>query len=443
MTKQADPKAPKIEALVKKAKQNAGAATLKGKLTVKSSPLTKAREVLKKVLKEDHVTPLTESTLRESMPHIPIGAIVLDFLIGGRPNARGIPPCPGMPRARIVNLYGTAGAGKTTLALTVAASVCNEGGTCVYIDWENEVEPRYAEAIGVPVKDESRFLLMQPNTLEEGMKIMVEMARAGVDLIVVDSVGAGVPADLYNRKVEEEGDQIRIGLVAAKWSQFLPKFKSIISRSNTCVIGISQLRKKIGGTGHGPEAEPQGGEAWKFYSAVRMMLRVFQKEKTLILNPITGKNEEQVTSTIVLAKLDKCKVSDSVHHEQKFYLKSGFGIDNARSVIEIAIAYKIVDKSGAWYEWTGAPGGSIRMQGMNAFQKEVTARKDALKLLFSQVVPKLLTVKVEVDTQEEGAGEDVSADELFDDIIPLTDEQKAAKAEAETEKAAQESESTD
>lgn len=392
------------------------------------SPLQRARAALKNVIKEDHVVPLTDNALRQSMPHIPTGSVIVDYLIGGRPNQYGVAPCPGIPRGRILNLYGNAGAGKTTLALSTAAQVCNAGGTCVYIDWENEVEPRYAAALGVPVSDESRFLLMQPNTLEEGMKIMVQMASEGVDLIVIDSVGAAVPEDLYHRDVKEEGAQSRIGLVAQKWSQFLPKFKSLIAKTNTAVIGVSQLRKKIAAQGHGPDSEAQGGEAWKFYSAVRMMLRVFMKEKTKQFNAITGKPEDMVTGTIVLAKLDKCKVSDSVHHEQKFYLKSGTGIDNTRSVVDLAIAYKIINKGGAWYDWPTAPSGPIRAQGMDSLIKQISADKAALPALFAQVVPKLGTTSA--PTELDGEEEPVE-DDLFSDFIPKTDAQKAAETEDE------------
>ena len=122
-------------------------------------PLARARAALKSVLKEDPSVPLTDSALRSSMAHIPTGSVIVDYLIGGRPNQFGVAPCPGVPRGRILNLYGNAGAGKTTLALSTAASVCNAGGTCVYIDWENEVDPRYAAALGVPVQDEDRFIL--------------------------------------------------------------------------------------------------------------------------------------------------------------------------------------------------------------------------------------------------------------------------------------------
>lgn len=396
------------------------------------SALSRARASLKTILKEDHVVPLSDNILRQSLPHIPTSSVVVDYLIGGRPNQFGVAPCPGIPRGRIFNLYGNAGAGKTTLALVTAASVCNAGGTCVYIDWENEVEPRYAAALGVPVEDADKFLLFQPNTMEEGMKIMVTMASEGVDLIVIDSVGACVPDDLYNRSVEEEGNQSRIGLVAAKWSQFLPKFKSIVAKSNTAVIGISQLRKTIAAGGHGPDSAPQGGEAWKYYSAVRMMLRVYSKEKTKQFNAITGKQEDIVTGTIVLAKLDKCKVSDSVHHEQKFYLKSGKGIDNVRSVVDLAATHKIVLKSGSWYDWPNAPGGPLRAQGVEGLIKTITEKKGALEALFAQVVPKLNAIQVvgptATDDEEEGLGDDI-----FDDIVPVSDREKAAAEDPNSE----------
>lgn len=364
--------------------------TVKSTSTKGVSALSRARTALKKTLVSDHSVPLTPELLTSTMPHLSTGSVNLDYLIGGRPNKMGVPPCPGWPRGRISNLYGNSGAGKTTLALTTAARVCEAGGTVCYIDWEYEVEPRYASVLGVPIEDEDRFSLQQPETLEDGMKIMVQMAADGVDLIVIDSVGAGIPQDLYHRALKEEGNQSRPGLVAQKWSQFLPKFKNILTKSNTTVIGVSQLRKTISSmSGGGPESAPQGGEAWKFYSAVRMMLRVFSKEKTKQWNGVSGKSEEMVTGAIVLAKLDKCKVSDAVHQEQRFFLRSGTGIDNDKSVLDMAVNYGIIIKSGAWYEWPGGPEGSIRTQGMEALQKAISADKKNIPLLFSQVVPRL------------------------------------------------------
>lgn len=394
------------------------------------SPLERARQALKKTLDEDHSVPLSDEMLKTTMPHVTTGSVVVDYLIGGRPNQFGIPPCPGWPRGRISNLYGNSGAGKTTLALTTAAMVCSAGGTVCYIDWENEVEPRYAAALGVPINDRNKFDLQQPNTLEDGMKIMVQMACSGVDLIVVDSVGAGVPSRVFNRDASEEGDQVRPGLNAQLWSQFLPKFKNIISKSNSTVIGISQLRKTLNTMGGGgPDSAPQGGEAWKYYSAVRMMLRVFSKQKTKKMNGITGKVEEMVTGAIVVAKLDKCKVSDSVHQEQMFYLRSGSGIDNTKSVLDLAVNYGIVTKRGSWHDWHGGPNGTVTGNGMEAFQAKMLEDPSYIKIIFAQVAPKLGSAPV-VQIEEPVAEDTDSIDDIFS-IVPGHETLVAAPPEDE------------
>lgn len=397
------------------------------------SPLDRASASLKKILETDHTVPLSADMTKITMPHLTTGAVTVDYLIGGRPNVYGVPPCPGWPCGRISNLYGNSGAGKTTLALTTAAKVCASGGTVCYIDWENEVEPRYAAALGVPIGDQSRFKLYQPETLEDGMKIMVQMALSGVDLIVVDSVGAGVPSKVYHRDNKEEGDQIRPGLMAQLWGQFLPKFKSVISKSNTTVIGISQMRKTLNTMGGGgPDSAPQGGEAWKFYSAVRMMLRVYQKQKTKKMNGITGKMEEMVTGTIVVAKLDKCKVSDSAFQEQMFYLRSGTGIDNSKSIVDLAVNYGVITKRGSWHDWHTAPNGTITGNGMESFLAKLQEDPNNLTLLFSQVAPRLGSVGAPIMAPSEDEN-DVAAEDLDDifSIVPGMEKVQAAPPEDE------------
>jgi recombination protein RecA len=395
----------------------------------KVSALTRARTAITTVLKEDHVVPLSEDLLKQSTPHIPTGSIIVDYAIGGKVNKYGIAPCPGIPRGRITQLYGQNSAGKTTLALTIAASVCAAGGTVAYIDWEHEVEPRYASTLGVPIGDESRFILMQPNTLEEGMKAMAVFISEGVDLVVLDSVGAGKPEVQVNRDVSEIGDQTRVGIIAQKWSEFLPTVKSMISKSGTTILAISQLRKTISAMTGGPDSAPQGGEAWKFYTSVRMSLRVMQKEKARQFDALTGKLEEKVVGTIVVLKLDKCKVSDSVNNEFKFYLKSGYGIDNTRSVLDLAIAYKIVNKSGAWLLWGNSPKGEIKVQGTDAMLKALNEDPKLLTALFSQVTPKLMQTPA---TPAETETEEASSDDL-DEILSAVPGVKSAVAAVEDE----------
>jgi len=181
---------------------------------------------------------LSDESLTQSIPHISTGCIALDYLIGGKENEKGIRPCPGIPRGRFSLIYGQPGAGKTTIALQTCASICNDGGTAVYIDWENEVEPKYAQALGVPVTDRSKFLLFQPTTMEDGLTIMTKLSASGVDLIVMDSIGSAVPKEFFEKK---EGEAPQIGLNARKWSNYLPKFKKVIKKYDTAVIAISQL----------------------------------------------------------------------------------------------------------------------------------------------------------------------------------------------------------
>jgi recombination protein RecA len=396
------------------------------------SALTRARSALKTVLKEDLVVPLSLDMLKETIPHIPTGSIVIDFAIGGKINKNGIAPCPGIPRGRITQLYGANSAGKTTLALTIAASVCANGGTVCYIDWEHEVEPRYAESLGVPIGDDTKFILIQPNTLEEGMKTMIVMISEGVDLIVLDSVGAGKPEKQVNQAVDEVGEQDRPGRVAAAWSDFLPKVKGQMASSNSTILAISQMRKTMSSmSGGGPDSAPQGGEAWKFFTSLRLSLRVLQKEKGKVFDPLTNKMEDKVVGTQVILKLDKNKVSDSAHNEFKYYMAAGLGIDNARSVAELAASYKIVIKSGSWLEWPSGPNGPVKVQGMAQFLKILREDPKLLAALFAQVTPKIMAAPpVIADTD---AAENIDTDELMAMVDSIGSGPKKALAEAMAE----------
>jgi RecA/RadA recombinase len=138
--------------------------------------------------------------------------------------------------------------------------VCARGGTVLYIDWENDIVPDYAEALGVPILDPEKFQLHQPDTLEDGIKLAMVFATAGVDLIIFDSIGSAIPARIANRELEEAGEQSRVGEEQQVWSRELPNLKRIINQKGTCVFGISQIRSKIGMTGYGPTPQPQGGK---------------------------------------------------------------------------------------------------------------------------------------------------------------------------------------
>jgi recombination protein RecA len=385
----------------------------------KKANLTQIAKDVAKVLKEDHVVTLNPDSLKQSLPHISTGSVALDYLIGGKENVEGVRPCPGIPKGRITNLYGLAGAGKTTIALQTAAQVCAEGGTCVYIDWEHEVDHRYASILGVPVADPNHFMLIQPDTLEAGLRYIFSMADAGVDLIVLDSVGAAVPKAFFENN---DGSSMAVGLTARIWSQYLPKIKSRISETETAIIGISQLREAIGGGGPsfaGPKKIPQGGKAWSFFSTLQIMLSVIGKEKGKEWDAMQGKQSEVVLGTHVRAKLDKCKVSDSAHKEVDFFLMSGEGVDNVRTVLELGIKAGVISKKGAWFSWQSNEG-EIRGQGLNAFKELLT--NDHVNQIFAQVKPYLADPKTKSSSEESPSDFDVMDEVTEDDLLADLDD---------------------
>ena len=374
--------------------------------------LSKVAGDIAKALKEDHSVELDESSLKNSIPHISTGSIALDYLIGGRENEHGIRPCPGIPRGRITMIYGNPGAGKTTIALQTCASICASGGTALYVDWENEVEPKYAKALGVPIADRSKFLLVQPDTLEAGLVYMTQMAKAGIDLIIMDSIGAAVPKEVFEK---QDGETIRIGINASKWSVYLPKFKKVVAKYGPAVIGISQLRATIGGMGHGPTKEPQGGNAWRFYNSLQIMVKVIGTEKGKVWNAIDGKYVDTVIGSKVRAKLDKCKVSSSLKNEIDYFLMSGQGVDNSRTIVDLGVNTGVIQKKGAWYYWTG-PDGEIKGQGLNNFLDQI---QDHMDKIFSDVKPFLSDPSTREGVEPPLGGdvdEDMDIDDLLDDL---------------------------
>jgi len=350
--------------------------------------LGQVRDMVNKALKSnDWESNLDPKMARQSLPHLPMGSLILNHLIGGKPNRHGVSPCPGLPKGRILNLYGHEGSGKTTISLEAAAETCKNGGVVGYIDWEHEIVPDYALSLGVPIGEEDKFMLCQPDTLDDGIAILWTMASAGVDLIVLDSVGAGVPRKYFEKSIAESADQGRLGMNAAVWSQFLPKLKGRINKTGSAVIGISQIRAAINTVGYGDQITVQGGKAWKFYSALRMKLQRVKTEKSSDYSALTNKTEDRVIGAIIKAKLEKCKVSSQQGNEELFYIRWGEGIDDLRSLIEIGAAHRIVKKAGSWIEWIDPSGESVRMQGMEKFRAAIAASSTMRKALEKQVKP--------------------------------------------------------
>ncbi len=312
----------------------------------KNKALGLALETIEKQFGKGSIMKLGEST-HVNVETTPTGSLSLDLALGG-----------GIPKGRIVEIYGPESSGKTTLTLHAIAEIQKQGGTAAFIDAEHALDPSYAKRIGVDVEN---LLLSQPDNGEQALEITETLVRSNaVDLIVVDSVAALVP----RAEIEGEMGDAHMGLQARLMSQALRKLTGVISRSHTTVIFINQIRMKIGVMFGNPETTT-GGNALKFYASVRMDIRRISQIK----------QGDAVIGNRTRVKVVKNKIAPPFR-EAEFDIMYNQGISKAGDILDLAANRNIVEKAGAWYSYNGSKIGQGREATKNYLVENPTVMEE-------------------------------------------------------------------
>jgi recombination protein RecA len=303
---------------------------------------------------------------------IPTGSLGLDIALG----------VGGIPRGRVIEIFGPESSGKTTLTLAIIASAQSNGGTAAFVDAEHALDPVYAEKLGVKVND---LLVSQPDTGEQALEITDMLVRSGaVDVVVVDSVAALTP----KAEIEGEMGDSHMGLQARLMSQALRKLTGNIKRSNTIVIFINQIRMKIGVMFGNPETTT-GGNALKFYSSVRMDIRRIGAIK----------NGEEVVGSMTRVKVVKNKVAPPFR-ETEFEIMYGTGISKEGELIELGVLHNMVEKSGSWYSYKGERIGQGKDNARTFLQQHPEIAKDLEAQIRTKLIPEKATMNRGGDVKE-------------------------------------------
>ena len=319
---------------------------------------------------------LGDSTVPRDIDAIPTGSLGLDAALG----------IGGLPRGRVVEIYGPESSGKTTLSLEVIAQAQRRGGTAAFVDAEHALDPGYAEKIGLDIDD---LLVSQPDTGEQALEITDTLVRSGaVDVVVIDSVAALTP----KAEIEGEMGDSHVGLQARLMSQALRKLTANIKRSNTLVIFINQIRMKIGVMFGSPETTT-GGNALKFYSSVRLDIRR------------TGaiKKGDEVIGNETRVKIVKNKIAPPFKNVQ-FDILYGEGVSLHGELLDYGVAHGIVEKSGAWYGYGSDRIGQGRDNARRFLREHPETSGEIEAALRERMIPERASAAARASEAAEGVG---------------------------------------
>ena len=313
---------------------------------------------------------------------ISTGSLSLDLALG----------IGGVPRGRIVEIYGPESSGKTTLALHILASAQKTGGEVAFIDVEHALEPAYARALGVDIDS---LLISQPDTGEQALEITEQLVRSGaLDVVVVDSVAALLPRS----ELEGEMGESSVGVIARLMSQALRKLAGTVSRTNCIVVFINQLREKIGVMYGNPETTP-GGRALKYFSSVRIDVRRIE----------TLKAGGEMIGNRTRAKIVKNKVAPPFK-EAEFDIIYGEGISKIGEIVDLGVKLDLIDKAGAWYTY-----GDVRVQGRDSMKEYLREHPDVSDQIEAEIranAHKLMSPQARKAAIASGRAVEVAADDF-------------------------------